>query len=92
MQRLVLRKTPPEEMATNPKLPYFKLSVPPEQDGDRWIDVGVLWKSKSGNGYSGNVQEGITIVLDNAAREQARVNWKAQRGSAFLNSPNNDQD
>lgn len=34
------------------KLPYFNFSIPPEQDGGIWTQLGAAWRSKSGKGYS----------------------------------------
>lgn len=63
-QRIVLSKTPAERREENPKLPYFQLSLPPEEDGGEWTNIGALWKAKSGNGYSGQLDEGVTISVE----------------------------
>lgn len=67
-QRIFLQKQDKNieanKLSGTDKLPYFKLTLPPEQDGGEWIEVGALWKAKSGNGYSGKLNEGITIVVD----------------------------
>lgn len=53
-------------MSENDKLPYFELVLPPEQDGGEWITIGALWKLKSGKpGYSGMLQEGVTVDTSN---------------------------
>lgn len=64
-QRLFLRKTDKKKMEENPRLPYFTLVVPPEEggEGEEWAEVGALWKAKSGNGYSGKVNDDVTIVF-----------------------------
>lgn len=59
--RLILQKTPKERREENPKLPYFRLVLPPEEDGGEWVDIGAFWPAKTGNGYSGQLNEGITI-------------------------------
>ena len=46
------------------RLPYFKLSVPPEQPGGEWKEVGAFWRSKSGKGYNGKLAEGVTILFE----------------------------
>lgn len=62
MQRLFLQKTDKAKREENPKLPYFKLVQPPEQDGGEWIELGAFWHAKSGNGYSGQLNDGNTIT------------------------------
>lgn len=64
MQRLYLRKTDPKKMQENPKLPYFTLVLPPEEDSNEdWKEVGALWKAKTGNGYSGKTSKGVVISV-----------------------------
>lgn len=63
-QRIILQKTPKEDREKNPKLPYFKLVLPPEEDGGEWTDLGALWVAKSGNGYSGTLQDNVKIVVE----------------------------
>ncbi len=60
--RIYLKKN---DLSKNPKLPYFSLSLPPAQEGGDWVDIGALWKAKSGNGYSGLLKEGVTIDAAN---------------------------
>lgn len=48
------------------KQPYFRLVVPPETDGGEWKDIGAFWKAKSGNGYSGKLNEGVAIIFEKA--------------------------
>lgn len=43
------------------RLPYFRLVVPPEQEGGEWKEVGAFWKAKSGNGYSGKLTDNVKI-------------------------------
>ena len=64
MTRIFLQKTPAEKREENPKLPYFKLVLPPEEDGGDWTDIGALWKAKSGNGYSGKLDDEVTISVN----------------------------
>lgn len=80
MQRLVLTKTKQEDRDRNDKLPYFKLSIPPTEEGGEWIDVAAFWKAKSGNGYSGKTSEGIVITFDPAERAQWKRNREASQG------------
>lgn len=64
MTRIVLQKTPLERREENPKLPYFQLSLPPEEDGGEWVQIGALWKAKSGNGYSGSLNDNVKITVE----------------------------
>lgn len=59
--RLFLQKTPKEERDANEKLPYFRLVVIPENEGDEWLNIGAFWPAKSGNGYSGKVDDGVIV-------------------------------
>lgn len=59
--RLFLQKTPAEDREKNPNLPYFRLVQIPEVEGGDWIDIGAFWKAKSGNGYSGKVNDGVVV-------------------------------
>ena len=61
MTRIFLQRTPDEKMMENPNLPYFRLVLPPEQDGGEWVDIGALWPARSGNGYSGKLDDGVLI-------------------------------
>jgi len=56
--RIYLRKN---DLTENPKRPYFTLSVPPEEENGEWTNIGALWKAKSGNGYTGMLDEGIEL-------------------------------
>lgn len=38
--------------------------LPPEEDGGEWTDLGALWVAKSGNGYSGMLQDNIKVVVE----------------------------
>ncbi len=58
--RIFLQKN---DLSENPKLPYFNLVLVPEEDGGDWKKIGALWKAKSGNGYSGMLEEGITLDM-----------------------------
>ena len=68
MQRLFLsrqdRNIEKNKENGDERLPYFKLSMPPEQDGGEWKEVAALWKSKSGVGYNAKLAEGVTIIFD----------------------------
>lgn len=59
--RLFLQKTPKEEREANEKLPYFRLVQIPEEEGGDWLDIGAFWPAKSGNGYSGKVNDGVVV-------------------------------
>lgn len=72
-QRLYLRKTDKDKLEKNPKLPYFKLVLPPEGDGEGdWEEVGAFWKAKTGNGYSGKTQEGVVITITKSKNDNAK--------------------
>lgn len=45
----------------NDKLPYFSIKLVPPEGSDDWKEIGALWKAKSGKGYSGFLNEGVTI-------------------------------
>ena len=62
--RIFLQKN---DLTQNAKLPYFNLVLIPEEEGEEWIKVGALWKSKSGNGYTGQLNDGV--VLDASKME-----------------------
>lgn len=64
MTRIFLQKTPAEKREENPKLPYFRLVLPPDEDGGEWVDIGALWKAKSGNGYSGSLGDHVTLTVE----------------------------
>lgn len=53
----------------NDRLPYFELVLPPEVEGDKWITIGALWKSKSGKGYSGKIDKKVKVSLETLADE-----------------------
>ncbi len=72
--RLLLQKTDKKKMEENPKLPYFRLVLPPEEDGGEWVDVGAFWKAKSGDGYSGSLKEGITIDVTGIVKYVPKTN------------------
>ena len=63
--RLYLRKN---DLSQNEKLPYFTLFMVEDgadgSDKGEFTEVGALWKSKSGNGYSGMTSNGIDITMD----------------------------
>jgi hypothetical protein len=84
-QNIFLRKTPKEDLEKNPKLPYFELVLIQEAaDGGetKWYKIGALWKAKSGNGYSGRLEDVAHVDYDHAAADQARANWKANKEQA----------
>lgn len=60
MIRVFLKKN---DLTKNPKLPYFTITLPPnEEAGEKeWKTIGALWKAKTGNGYSGQFEEGVVI-------------------------------
>lgn len=83
-QRLFLRKTDKSKLEENPKLPYFTLVVPPEDEEDakgEWQEVGALWKAKSGNGYSGKVNDGVEIVFSEESKNRSKKSAKSSGGS-----------
>jgi hypothetical protein len=44
--------------------PDFILSQVPEEQGGKWIEVGALWKSKSGKGYNLKFGSNVTIKVE----------------------------
>ena len=58
--RIYLQKN---DLSKNAKLPYFTLKLVPETDGEDWVEIGALWKAKSGNGYSGQLSDGVGITV-----------------------------
>lgn len=58
MARIYLQKN---DLSKNEKLPYFTLKLVPEEEGADWVTIGALWKAKTGNGYSGVLDEGVKI-------------------------------
>lgn len=58
--RIFLQKN---DLTENPKLPYFNLVLIPEEEGGEWVKVGALWKSKSGKGYNGQLNEGVVLDI-----------------------------
>lgn len=61
IKNLVLQKNEKFEVGGNK--PYFRLCVPPEQEGGKWIDLGAFWR-KEKNGkvyYSGSISKDYTL-------------------------------
>jgi hypothetical protein len=54
------------------KLPYFRLSLPPTQEGGEWKEIGAAWKSKNGKdgSYSLKLADGVRLVFDDTYGEQ----------------------
>lgn len=77
-QRIILQKTPAEKREENPKLPYFRLVLPPEEEGGEWVDIGALWKAKTGNGYSGLLDESVTVSVKKKESEETKEYDKLQ--------------
>ena len=69
-QRIFLKKN---DTSKSDKIPYFTLTVPPEQEGGDWKDIGAFWKSKSGNGYSGILDENVRLDIS------AVLSWKEKK-------------
>lgn len=63
--------------------PYFYLRLIPEQEGGDWVNLGALWKSKSGKGYSGTLEEGITVSIPEStlSDEDKKTIKKVREGS-----------
>lgn len=59
--KLFLQKN--EKRTEENKQPYFRLVLPPEQEGGKWITIGAFWKSKNGNGYTGKLDDKIARLL-----------------------------
>lgn len=55
----------------NSKLPYFRLSLAPSEEGGEWVEVGAAWKSKSGKEgqYSLKIAGGWRLVKDGTSTE-----------------------
>ncbi len=70
---MYLQKTDPAKRAENPKLPYFVLKLIPEEADGEWVEVGALWQAKTGPGYSGMVNEGVTISGSSKKKEGNRA-------------------
>ena len=66
VKNLILQKNDKYEVGGNK--PYFRLCLPPEEDGGKWTDLGAFWlKEKNGKKYySGSIAKEIelTVVLD----------------------------
>lgn len=45
------------------KQPYFRLVLPPAEEGGKWTEIGALWKAKTGTGYSGKLSPGVEITV-----------------------------
>lgn len=80
MTRIFLSRTPDDKMLANPRLPYFQLVLPPEQEGGEWITIGALWKAQTGNGYSGKLDDGVTIDTSMMNPRPQPVQNQAQQG------------
>lgn len=74
-QMVILQKTPKEKMEENPKLPYFRMVLPPKEEGGEWIDIGAFWKAKSGNGYSGKISDNAELILKQTQEQQATPSY-----------------
>lgn len=59
--KIFLKKNP--NRTDENKQPYFWLKLIPEEANADWIDLGALWKASTGNGYIGNLREGIEVIL-----------------------------
>jgi hypothetical protein len=48
----------------NPKQPYFKLSLPPQEEGGEWQEIGVAWKSKTTEGsYGFKFADNVQVII-----------------------------
>lgn len=75
--RIFLQKN---DLTENAKLPYFNLVLIPEEEGGEWVKIGALWKSKSGKGYNGQLNEGV--VLDASKMVEFKKEKAAQAEKA----------
>lgn len=75
MARLFLRKN---DLTKNDKLPYFTLCLIPEGDDPdaEWKEVGVFWKAKSGNGYTGQMSNGAELDITKFQAFKPDPNYK----------------
>lgn len=81
--RIYLQKN---DITKNEKLPYFNLVLPPEQDDGEWVRIGALWKAKTGNGYSGQLNEGITIDTSHMVAYSKKGEGEASNADAELDA------
>ncbi len=71
--RIYLQKN---DTSKNDKIPYFTLKLVPEEgkEDQDWKEIGVLWKAKSGVGYTGLLSNGAELDLSKyTAREQKKA-------------------
>jgi hypothetical protein len=96
MQRIYLRKTSKEDLEENPKRPYFTLVLPPEKDDEtgedqgEWVTIGALWKAKTGNGYTGTLQEEVNIKV--GPRKKTNKDSEEQVDEPRKKKGDNDED
>jgi hypothetical protein len=48
----------------NPKAPYFKISIPPQSEGGKWIEVGACWKGKKDGNYGFKLAKGVKLIIE----------------------------
>lgn len=78
-QRIFLRKN---DLSKNERLPYFTLFLLPPEDaapGTEWPEIGALWKSKSGKGYTGKLVDAASIEIDESKTFQKREKPEEER-------------
>ncbi len=46
------------------KLPYFKISLPPQEEGGEWTEIGVAWKGKKEGAYGFKFTENVKVIVD----------------------------
>jgi hypothetical protein len=46
------------------RLPYFKLTLPPQQEGGEWVELGVAWKGKKEGSYGFKFAKGVTVTFE----------------------------
>ncbi len=64
IKNLLLQKN--DKYQTGGKIPYFRLVLPPAEDGGAWIDLGAFWlKEKNGKKYySGSIDKKYRVVVE----------------------------
>ena len=45
------------------KLPYFKISLPPQTDGGEWTEIGVAWRGKKDGSYGFKFADNVHVSI-----------------------------
>lgn len=79
--RVFLKKN---DTSKSDKIPYFTMSVPPEDGNGEWKDIGAFWKAKSGNGYSGVLDPNVRLDVN------AVLTWREKKEMKRVKQQSND--